>query len=210
MYLHSYNIIYLHVLRLKKILDNNWQHVSGKKEELLARVIDGEKYGPLLRCPDCQIGRLKVRPHHKDIVFCPGYYDLYHEWYEPCSYQIDAKRAPRGRNWLGPRLRYIEVPVLSPTEKITAEYKKMGKKELSDLLATKGQNGKGPKKHLLPRIVDAKLRGLLAQPCPDCHHGTLHVQDDKTDRVVCSHSPKRCKYQAISVTDAPRNGQCDD
>ncbi len=103
------------------ILDINSQHISGRKEELLARVIDGETYGPLLRCPICRRGRLKVRPHHQDIVFCPGYWDSYYECFEHCGYIIDAEDAPRGPSWLGPRLRYIEVPVLSPTEKIVME-----------------------------------------------------------------------------------------
>jgi hypothetical protein len=187
----------------------NGQHISGKKEELLARVIDGEKNGPLLRCPVCYFGRLKVRPNHQDRVFCPGYYDTYHEWFERCVYKVCAEDAPRGRKWYGPRLRYIEVPVPSPAEKVMMEHKKMGKKELSNLLIAKGQNGKGAKRHLLPRIVDAKLHGLLTQPCPDCHRGTLQVQDDATDVVGCSRSPKRCKYQPISATDAPRSGQWD-
>ena len=187
----------------------NGQHISGLKEELLARVIDGEKYGPLKRCPICGFGRLKVRPHHQDIVFCPGYYDTYYECHQHCGYVIPADEAPRGKIWYGPTLRYVEIHVPTPTEKIMMEFKKKEKKELSDLLIAKGQNGKGPKKHLLPRIVDAKLHGLLAQPCPDCQHGILHVKDNATDTVVCSHSPKKCKYQPISAAKAPRSGQWD-
>ena len=192
------------------MLGMNGQHISGLKEELLARVIDGEKYGPLKRCPICRFGRLKVRPHHQDIVFCPGYYDTEYECHMHCGYIIPAEDAPRYNFWRGPKLRYVEVHVPTPTEMITIEYKKKEKKELSELLISKGQNGKGPKKHLLPRIVDAKLRGLLAQPCPDCHHGTLQVQDNATDLVVCSSFPKKCKYHPISVADAHRSGQWDD
>lgn len=60
------------VTELKEVLRANEQMLSGTKDQLLQRCVDGEMRGGLPLCPTCHAGRL----HFDDGVYhCPGYFD---------------------------------------------------------------------------------------------------------------------------------------
>ena len=72
---------------LKALLRSNDQLTGGTKGELVKRILDCVEHGNLPRCPQCYLGRLRVRA---DGSFsCPGGYD--DDEYKACGYV-----APRG------------------------------------------------------------------------------------------------------------------
>ena len=48
-------------------------------KEMIARIIDGETYGQLPKCPNCCLGQLKLDSNNPAIVVCPGYVSIYGE-----------------------------------------------------------------------------------------------------------------------------------
>jgi len=68
--------------------------VSGTKGELVDRVVDGQMYGALPRCPQCGGGILRVTypsnfgHNGQGNVKCPGYFD--DTDYVNCSYRPTA------------------------------------------------------------------------------------------------------------------------
>ena len=72
---------------LKALLRANDQLTGGTKGELVSRALDCVEHGNLPRCPQCFLGRLRVRA---DGSFsCPGGYD--DDEYKACGYV-----APKG------------------------------------------------------------------------------------------------------------------
>lgn len=60
------------VVDLKALLKRNEQITTGDKAKLVKRVIDCVKNGNLPRCPECGLGRMKLRSYG---FSCPGGYD---------------------------------------------------------------------------------------------------------------------------------------
>lgn len=56
------------------MLRNNYQMLSGKKENLAERVADGRVLGRIPRCPKCFGGRPSYNIY-SGTYFCPGYMD---------------------------------------------------------------------------------------------------------------------------------------
>ena len=71
------------VSQLKDILRINKQFLSGKKQELINRCIDGERFGALPICSRCGKGRLKLSEDNSKVM-CSGYYD------EDCGMRIQC------------------------------------------------------------------------------------------------------------------------
>ena len=65
---------------LKAVLKANKQLVSGNKDELIDRCLDGELYGALPKCPRCESAVLRIdtnKPYVNGVgtLKCPGYWD---------------------------------------------------------------------------------------------------------------------------------------
>jgi Histone H1-like nucleoprotein HC2/PADR1 (NUC008) domain len=74
------------VKELKAMLRANDQVTGGTRGELLDRILDCVEHGNLPRCPQCFLGRLRVRA---DGSFsCPGGYD--DDEYKECSFHAPA------------------------------------------------------------------------------------------------------------------------
>ena len=79
---------------LKDILRWNHAMVSGKKDFVLARIIDGEYYGRLALCTVCEYGKLKVIDGENKIA-CGGYFDEEGGFHKSCFAKFDVEKAPR-------------------------------------------------------------------------------------------------------------------
>jgi len=83
----------LKISALKDLLRHNDQLLSGKKAELVDRVVDRYEHGNLPRCPSCGIGRLKPTGQSGTRFVCPGGYD--DDKYTHCFFSTDApERTP--------------------------------------------------------------------------------------------------------------------
>ena len=80
--------------QIKDILKWNRQHVSGTKNVLLQRVLDGAVYGRLVRCP-LDGGRLKLSDDGA-MVTCGGSFDESTMTRLDCAFKKPAAEVPRG------------------------------------------------------------------------------------------------------------------
>ena len=108
----AYATYHKHTLpALKEILKWNRQHVTGTKDVLLHRILDGVVRGRLPRCP-LDGGRLKLdendpkKPARHNMVTCNGTFDEDSHTRLDCGYcQKGGGRAPRGMV----RTKHIDV-----------------------------------------------------------------------------------------------------
>lgn len=84
---------------LKDVLKWNRQLVSGNKDLMMARIIDGQLKGRLGRCPMCLRGKLQLEDEHAKKAICKGYFDEDLGVREPCSYACPIDEAPRKHPW---------------------------------------------------------------------------------------------------------------
>jgi len=85
---------------LKDYLRHNEQLVTGKKGELVARCVDGEKNGRLGVCRLCGKGKLKLDTE-TGLAKCTGYYDDAAMVRVSCKFEAPLEDAPRDE-WLDP------------------------------------------------------------------------------------------------------------
>ena len=78
---------------LKDVLRWNRQHLTGTKDVLLQRIMDGEVHGRLPLCP-VDGGRLKLSDD-SHTVSCAGTFDEATQTRLDCSYRVTASDAPR-------------------------------------------------------------------------------------------------------------------
>lgn len=104
---------------LKDVLRWNRQLISGKKDILLQRIIDGHMNGRLGMCPSCSEGKLKLRDDGEE-VFCNGYFDEDSMTRIPCFYTCKREEATRYKPW------FTEKPTDEENKEIDAM---MGKKD---------------------------------------------------------------------------------
>lgn len=84
---------------LKDVLRWNKQFLTGKRNDILARIIDGEVNGRLGACPLCVQGRLKYGQEQEEHVTCNGYFDEDNQIKISCSYKEKIENAPRLYPW---------------------------------------------------------------------------------------------------------------
>lgn len=86
--------------------------MTGTKENLLERILDGIAYGRLQQCPLCHEGKLKLKDDDLTRVVCRGRWDdaLMHRCY--CAFSVSAKDAPRNKPW------HLTEPSASEKEEI--------------------------------------------------------------------------------------------
>ena len=75
------------------------------KKELIGRIIDGETFGQLPKCPNCSFGQLRLHSTNPDIVICPGYVSVIgkNKVSAQCGYQELATCQVRSKRWFGRR-----------------------------------------------------------------------------------------------------------
>jgi hypothetical protein len=104
-YIHDCYLL-LHIHRWNK------QILTGHKDWVLFKVIDGEMYGRLGRCVLCG-GRLKLQEGDEDHVFCSGIFDEENNIRQPCGFQgnrITDDKVDRFQPW------FTEKPTEEETE----------------------------------------------------------------------------------------------
>jgi len=84
---------------LHDILQWNHQLVSGTKDILMARVIDGQMRGRLGHCPMCVRGPVKLENESAKNAICTGYYDSDMGYHVSCSFKCPIEEAPREHPW---------------------------------------------------------------------------------------------------------------
>jgi len=84
--------------QLKDVLRWNRQLVSGTKDILLQRTIDGHMNGRLGSCPSCLEGKLKLKDDG-ETVFCNGYFDEDAMARIPCFHSCKQEEAARLKPW---------------------------------------------------------------------------------------------------------------
>jgi hypothetical protein len=84
---------------LKDILRWNRQHISGNKDMLMARIIDGQMRGRLGRCPMCIRGKLSLENEKAEHAVCHGFYNDDIGAHETCAYKCTIEEAPRKHPW---------------------------------------------------------------------------------------------------------------
>lgn len=84
---------------LSDILRWNHQPVSGNKDILMARVIDGQMRGRLARCPMCIRGHLSLDNAAAKSVSCHGFYDDDIGARHSCAFKSSIEDAPREHPW---------------------------------------------------------------------------------------------------------------
>lgn len=83
---------------LKDVLRWNKQTgLSGKKDELLLRCVDGHMNGRIGLCPSCEEGKLKLA--NSTTVSCSGYFDEENQVRHPCFFSCKVNEAPRLYPW---------------------------------------------------------------------------------------------------------------
>ena len=81
---------------LKDVLRWNLQPVSGTKDTLLCRILDGHMHnGRLGICPTCGQGRLKLDDKNTKQAYCNGYYDEDLQVRKSCFFKCDIQEAQR-------------------------------------------------------------------------------------------------------------------
>lgn len=77
----------LSVAELKMVLEHNSQIKSGRKAELVERVVEAVRYGCFPRCPRCHAAVLKADGDGGDLK-CPGHYDA-EDGYQHCGFRCE-------------------------------------------------------------------------------------------------------------------------
>lgn len=83
--------------KLKEILRKNGQSMSGTKVDLLSKVLDGELFGRVPKCPTCRGGRPKM-DLQTGVYHCTGYYE--DEAFYQCTASFQFNKLERDK-WLG-------------------------------------------------------------------------------------------------------------
>lgn len=91
---------HLKVAELSEVLEWNRQYKSGAKNYLLEKVIDGEVYGRLARCPLCS-GHLKLSEDGSTVT-CNGMFDEDSQRKILCAYSAKPSEVPRFTPWYVP------------------------------------------------------------------------------------------------------------
>lgn len=74
--------------------------ISGTKDILLLRCLDGHVNGRLSRCPTCFQGKLQLDESDAgSSIICKGYFDEETQYRIPCQYKAPASKAPRLQPW---------------------------------------------------------------------------------------------------------------
>jgi hypothetical protein len=96
------------VAGLADVLQWNKQFKTGPKDFQMEKLIDGEVYGRLARCPLCS-GAIKLQPDGTTVT-CHGTFDESLRVKMECAYQGKPSEAPRWKPW------YVQVgPTLGST-----------------------------------------------------------------------------------------------
>jgi hypothetical protein len=161
---------------LHDVLRWNLQLVSGKKVELLERVVDGHLRGRLNKCPTCTKGKLKLDPKSNlGRVMCPGYFDEDLQARSACLYAAPIDQAPRSKPWH------------SATEPTEAQKKEMEQAQ------TKAADSK------------KETAVTLLLKCVQTRQGSDDSGDDKSSSSWDLKSPKAIKQLARTMVDACRD-----
>eukprot|EP00242_Pyramimonas_sp_CCMP2087_P008340 CAMPEP_0198210276 /NCGR_PEP_ID=MMETSP1445-20131203/20005_1 /TAXON_ID=36898 /ORGANISM="Pyramimonas sp., Strain CCMP2087" /LENGTH=216 /DNA_ID=CAMNT_0043884295 /DNA_START=71 /DNA_END=717 /DNA_ORIENTATION=+ len=80
---------------LKKFLKANKQLLSGKKDELVERCVDGETLGALPMCHICQKATVKLADTAEVCFVCPGYYDKDLLRFMKCKFSAETETLVR-------------------------------------------------------------------------------------------------------------------
>lgn len=110
--------------QLKDILRWNGQLLTGTKDFLVFKVIEGVLYGRLSVCPLCQAG-LKFMPGDYDKIHCPGIFDDDIQARIPCDFQVprlDSKDT----------IREFPFYTSEPTEEQKEEIKRIKEEKQED------------------------------------------------------------------------------
>eukprot|EP00559_Dactyliosolen_fragilissimus_P009429 CAMPEP_0184858632 /NCGR_PEP_ID=MMETSP0580-20130426/3718_1 /TAXON_ID=1118495 /ORGANISM="Dactyliosolen fragilissimus" /LENGTH=436 /DNA_ID=CAMNT_0027354885 /DNA_START=251 /DNA_END=1561 /DNA_ORIENTATION=- len=98
---------------LKDFLRWNRQTVTGTKDVLLTRCIDGHVNGRIGLCLTCGQGKLRLNDSGNEVS-CSGYYNEEYAYKENCPVKMPIERAPRLQPW------YSREPSEEEKEKIDA------------------------------------------------------------------------------------------
>ena len=117
---------------LKSILRWNLGYgMTGTKDILLLRCIDGHVHGRLGRCPTCFQGKLQLKDEDAGVtVNCLGYYDEDLARRIPCGYAVANSSAPRLQPW------YRDEPTeeeLEAMKNVTEEHVAMANGKMSSV-----------------------------------------------------------------------------
>lgn len=105
---------------LKDFLRWNNNPLTGKKDDFLMRVIDGQVNGRFAKCPACNKGRLKLNDDGSKVI-CRGHWDEDIAMNMSCPYSSSVSDAPRLLPWYD----------REPTEEEVEEMKKQWNNEAS-------------------------------------------------------------------------------
>lgn len=119
---------------LKSILRWNLGYgMTGAKDILLLRCIDGHVHGRLGRCPTCFQGKLQLKDDDAGLtVNCLGYYDEDLARRIPCGYAVANSSAPRLQPW------YKDEPTeeeMEAMKNVTEEHVAMANGKMSSMSA---------------------------------------------------------------------------
>lgn len=84
---------------LKDVLRWNRQFLTGTKNYLLVKILDGHVNGRLARCQLCQGGKLKIDERNCAVVQCNGQFDEDAQQRIPCTFKCSVQDAPRWKPW---------------------------------------------------------------------------------------------------------------
>jgi len=79
------------VAEMQDVLKWNRNPHSGKKDALLLRIIDGETFGRLAKCPICIHGVLRLNDEG-DKVECKGFWNEESQGREACNLVVDPEK----------------------------------------------------------------------------------------------------------------------
>lgn len=119
---------------LKSILRWNLGYgMTGTKDILLLRCIDGHVHGRLGRCPTCFQGKLQLKDEDAGVtVNCLGFYDEDLARRIPCGYAVVNSSAPRLQPW------YKDEPTeeeMEAMKNVTEEHVAMANGKMSSMSA---------------------------------------------------------------------------
>jgi poly [ADP-ribose] polymerase len=108
--------------------------MTGTKDILLLRCIDGHVHGRLGRCPTCFQGKLQLKDEDAGVtVNCLGYYDEDLARRIPCGYAVANSIAPRLQPW------YRDEPTeeeMEAMKNVTEEHVAMANGKMSSMSAS--------------------------------------------------------------------------
>lgn len=164
---------------LKDFLRWNRQVLTGKKDFVLFKVLDGHVHGRLGRCP-LDGGRLKFMEGDYETVHCPGGFDEDSQIRLPCAFT--GKRTD-------PALRLQPFYTYQPTEK---ESEEMDKQVITE--AAPGDSGPG--KELIAAAEDSKWDLESSEGIKEAAAKLVDLVQDKVD-LPEGRDPKRLLGQIL-------------